>query len=110
MGHLLNKSATILCPHGGQVTITTSNSHSKGGGDYLVCKTDTFTIAGCAFTLPTNSPHPCMTVEWSAESGHSKSSGAAHLTESSVGMCKAGDGAVQGTVQIANTQTKVQGT
>lgn len=108
MPQLLTKSSTILCPHGGQVTVITSNSKSKAGGDFLARKTDTFTISGCSFMIGSN-PHPCMTVEWSSEASRSKSTSGAHLHTGSVGMCKAADGAVQGVAQIANTQAKVQG-
>lgn len=108
MPQLLNQSSSLLCPHGGQVNIITANARSKAAGAFLIRKTDTFVIAGCPLNV-SGAPHPCVTVEWTAEAGRSQSSGAAQLHSSSVGLCKATDGAVQGTVQVVNTQAKVQG-
>ena len=108
MPQLLNQSSSLLCPHGGQVNIITANARSKAGGAFLVRKTDTFVIAGCPLNV-SGAPHPCVTVEWAAEAGRNRSSGAAHLHSGSVGLCKGADGAVQGTLQIVNTQAKVQG-
>lgn len=108
MPHLLNKSSVLMCPHGGQVNIITSNTKSKAGGDFLVRSSDTFLIAGCALNI-SGTPHPCVEVQWVQTVAQSKSSGDFHLSEQSTGLCKAGDQAVQGTVMINTTQTQVSG-
>jgi hypothetical protein len=73
-----------------------------------VRETDTFTIAGCTFST-TNGPHPCVRVQWSSHTQHSKVLGGFTLSESSSGMCLAGDQAPQGAVQIVTTQQRVKG-
>ena len=108
MPKLLNDSASMMCPHGGTVSIITSNTKTKGGGGFLALANDTFTIAGCAFNLA-GSPHPCTTVNWVVTDLQSRVSGAATLNEQSVGLCAAADQAVQGTVLIQSTQQKVAG-
>lgn len=108
MPDLLNDSASMMCPHGGTVSIITGNTKTKGGGGFLALSTDTFTIAGCAFNVA-GAPHPCMQVNWVVTAMQSKVSGTATLNEQSVGLCVAADQAVQGTVLIQSTQQKVAG-
>lgn len=105
---LLHRSARLMCPHGGTVTITSTNSKTKAGGDFLARAGDTFLITGCPF-IAGLVPHPCVNVKWSVSAQQSRASGDFTLTEQSVGFCVAADQAVQGAVQILQTQTKVSG-
>jgi hypothetical protein len=108
MASLLNSSSTLQCPHGGTVSVVSSNTRVKGGKDFLVLATDTFVIAGCPLILGLV-PHPCVSVNWVQGSAASTVAGSSTLTEESVGMCVAADQAVQGTVQVVNTQNRVSG-
>lgn len=108
MGELLSASATVMCPHGGMVSAIPANARVRLGGDPIVLESDTFLVAGCPFA-PGGAPHPCMTVEWQLPAQRSRCDGAHTLTTDSIGMCKAGDGAVQGTAMIQATQTRVTG-
>ncbi len=108
MAGLLNASSTLMCPHGGTVSITTSHSKVKGGGDFLVLSSDTFQIAGCPFTLGIV-PHPCVLVQWVQPAARSQVESNATLTEASVGLCVAADQTPQGPVQIVATQSQVAG-
>jgi hypothetical protein len=108
MAGLLNTSSVLQCPHGGSVTAITSNSRAKAAGDFLVRSSDTFTIAGCPFMIGP-SPHPCMSIQWVQPDQKSQVLGDFTLSEQSVGLCVAGDQAMQGTVLISTTQQKVSG-
>lgn len=108
MAGLLNTSSSMMCPHGGTVSATSTNTKTKAGGNYVLRASDTFSIAGCAFNI-SGSPHPCMQVRWIQPAIKSKVLGDFVLTADSVGLCVAGDQAVQGTVLINFTQTQVQG-
>ena len=108
MAGLLNETSTLQCPHGGTVSIVTSNTRVKGGGDYLARSTDTFIIAGCPFILGLV-PHPCVQIQWVQPAARSQVSSDFTLTEESVGLCLADDAAVQGTVLIMFTQPQVAG-
>lgn len=110
MGELLSASAVLMCPHGGTVTAVPSSSKVTLGGDPIVLATDTFTVAGCAFTLPPATPSPCVLVQWQSPALKCTSDGTPLLTTDSIGMCNAATGAVQGTVLIQSTQTKASGT
>jgi predicted RecA/RadA family phage recombinase len=109
MAHLLTSASTLMCPHGGTVTITTSNSRSMAAGTPLVRAGDTFTVAGCPFVLPGGAPHPCVRVQWIQSTTRDKAGGDAALNEQSVGLCQAADQAPQGTVQVVVTQPRVAG-
>jgi hypothetical protein len=108
MVHLLTSASTLMCPHGGSVSITTSNSRAKAGAP-LVRAGDTYTVAGCPFTLPGGAPHPCVRVQWIQPTTRDKAGGDAALNEQSVGLCLAADQAPQGTVQVVATQPRVAG-
>ena len=108
MPKLLTTTASLLCPHGGQVQITSANARSKAAGAPLVRKGDVFLISGCPLNVA-GAPHPCVTVEWVVTVQQSKSGGDVHLNDASMGLCKAGDQAVQGAVQVVSAQTRVDG-
>jgi hypothetical protein len=108
MGNILTAADVMTCPHGGPVSISSLQTAVKAGAA-VVRPDDVFTIAGCAFMIgPT--PHPCVLVEWQMPAACVKagSAGAASavLTTASIGLCKAADGAPQGTVMIQQTQMK----
>jgi hypothetical protein len=103
-GQALTVASTLLCPHGGSVQIVAATPKASIQGAALVTKNDTFTVVGCPFQLPGPTPSPCLTVEWVATDMMVKVGGGPTLSTSSVGLCKAGTGAPQGTVIVAATQ------
>lgn len=110
MSELLTTAAVLQCPHGGSVSATTSNTHAKADGAFILRPGDTFTISGCSFTLPGVGPHPCLQVQWIVSALRNKAAGDAALHKDSVGLCLAGDSAPQGTVLVQSTQMKAKGT
>src|SRR5215212_973427 len=107
MSALLTTSSVLMCPHGGTVTATSSNTRAKAG-DFLVRMSDTFTIAGCSFSTP-GGPHPCVRVQWVKATMRCKAIGDLVLSQDSVGLCLAADQALQGTVLIQSTQMRASG-
>lgn len=108
MGSLLTASSTMLCPHGGMVSPIPATAQVRLGGDLVVLAGDSFPIGGCAFNVA-GAPHPCIQVQWIVTALRSTIVQDRPLTTDSVGLCKAADGAVQGPVSIAGTQTGVTG-
>lgn len=107
-GPLLTSDATLTCPHGGQGTITPTQSAVSAGG--TVCTSnDQVTIAGCPFMTGPN-PSPCLTVQWQTASTKTTAGGAAPLTASSVGLCLNPAQAPQGPLVISPAQTKAVAT
>lgn len=100
---LLTTASSLQCPHGGTVTIVSSNTKAKAGAA-LALMNDTYTIAGCSFSLPSG-PHPCMKVQWLMSTKKTTVNGSPTLSQDSKGLCLAADQAPQGPVSIAQTQT-----
>jgi hypothetical protein len=108
-GGALTTMSSLMCPHGGTVTIISSNARVSGGGAPLALATDTFTIAGCPFQIPTAVPipSPCVSVQWVVTDMRSTVNGAPTLSASSVGLCLAATQVPQGNVVVAATQPMV---
>ncbi len=87
----------------------TSNARANADGSPIVRSQDTFLVSGCPFTLPGGTPHPCMRVQWVQRATRVQVLSDYVLTEASVGLCMAADGAAQGTVMVNSTQTKAAG-
>lgn len=109
LANLLNMSSILMCPHGGTVSIVTSNTQVMAAGDPCVLATDTYIVAGCPFVIGIV-PHPCVQVQWVQPDTASQVNGNFTLSEESVGLCIAADMAVQGAVLITMTQPSVSGT
>ncbi len=108
MANLLNSSSMMMCPHGGTVSAISSNTRVQAGGGPVLRSSDTFIIAGCALNIA-GAPHPCVSVNWVQPDTRSQVMGDFTLSQQSVGLCVAGDQAVQGTVLIMSTQPQVSG-
>ncbi len=108
MPALLNTSSVMMCPHGGMVSVVSSNTRVQAGGAPVLRASDTFIIAGCALSAATP-PQPCVTVNWVQPDARSQVMGDFTLSEESVGLCTAANQAVQGTVLILFTQPQVSG-
>ena len=108
MSGLLTTASVLMCPHGGTVNAVSSNTRVNAAGAPAVRASDTFLIAGCAFSTPAG-PHPCVQVQWVSQDLRSQVISDFTLSESSVGLCVAADQAPQGTVIISMTQPKVSG-
>jgi hypothetical protein len=109
-GATLTIASTLMCPHGGTVTIVSSNANVSIGGAFAALATDTFTIAGCPFQLPTVPPvpSPCVIVQWIVPDVQSSVGGVPTLSESSVGLCLSAAQVPQGPVSIIAGQAKAQ--
>ena len=100
---MLTVNATITCPHGGQGTITPSQS-AVAAGDTVCTQADQVTIAGCPFMTGPN-PSPCVSVQWQSASTATKAGGVALLTGGSQGLCLNPAAVPQGPVILVPAQT-----
>jgi hypothetical protein len=107
---LVQVGASAICPHGGQVSITPGNARVKLGGQAAATLADTFTIAGCAFTIPPGKPQPCAKVQWIVAALRVKIGGQAAILQTSTGLCQSADQIPQGPPTISSTQARVKGT
>lgn len=108
MPALLTVSSVMMCPHGGSVQASTTNTRATAGGDPLVRQSDIFVIAGCPFVIGIV-PSPCVQVQWIQSALRGQVESDFLLNEESVGLCLAATGAPQGAVLVASTQPQVSG-
>lgn len=105
-GNVLTTASTVMCTHGGQATLFTSNSKVFAQGAPALLETDVHPVVGCPFTVGLKYS-PCVRIEWSAGSAQVAVNRTPVLTRSSIGKCFGAEGAVQGVATIVNTQHKV---
>jgi hypothetical protein len=108
-GNILTAGSTVMCTHGGQAILTTSNSKMMVDNMPALLESDVHTVAGCPFQIPIGTgtkPSPCVRIEWSAGSVQLTVNGTGVLVRSSVGKCLSPEGAPQGVAIIANTQVR----
>ncbi len=110
MASTLTTSAVMMCPHGGSVSASSSNSTTKAGGSAILRVSDTFTISGCAFTLPGPKLSPCVRVQWIVPDVRTRVGGQPTLSKTSTGLCLSADSIPQGPVSVSTTQTVVAST
>jgi hypothetical protein len=109
-GATLTIASTLMCPHGGTVSIVSANAKVSVNGSFAALSTDTFTVAGCPFQLPTVPPipSPCVLVQWIVPDVQTSVGGTSTLSEGSSGLCLSAMQAPQGPVTITAGQTKAQ--
>ena len=108
-GFILTTMSTVMCTHGGQAILTTSNSKLMVDNAPALLESDVHSVAGCPFQIPIGTgtkPSPCIRIEWAAGATQMKVNGVGVLVKSSVGKCISPEGAPQGVANIANTQMK----
>ena len=108
MANVLTTGDLMICPHGGSVSLASSQLRAHAGSPVLR-PSDTFTVMGCPLNV-SGAPHPCVRVVWVSFASRMRAGGEFVLTRDSVGMCTAVDGAPQGAVVIQMTQSKVSAT
>jgi hypothetical protein len=103
----LTTASMLQCPHGGTVSVTSTNAQVQTADGFILRSSDVFTIAGCPFATPAG-PQPCVSVQWVLTAMQSQVLADFNLTEDSVGLC-IGAGP-QGTVTVTQTQSEDGGT
>ena len=107
---LFHVGASAICPHGGQVSVVSTNTRVMVGGSPVATMADTCTVAGCAFTVPPGKPQPCVRVQWLVPAARVLVMGQPALTQSSSGLCLSAEQIPQGPPTVVATQPRVTGT
>ena len=63
-GYPLTASTSMICTHGGTVTVLPSQTAVSVQGGLVGTEGDVLTVVGCLFTLPNGQPSPCVLVQW----------------------------------------------
>jgi hypothetical protein len=101
--------ASIICPHGGQVSEITSNTRVSVGGQPVVTVADMYPIAGCPFIVGLV-PQPCIEAQWVVPASRVLVNGQPAILFDSVGLCLNPEQAPQGPPTVISTQTRATGT
>lgn len=104
-GNQLTVNSKIQCPHGGTVTLATSNTLVFADGALVLLESDVHPVAGCSFTVGSK-PSPCIRVKWSKGSTNVTVNDTATLVKDSKGECLNAENTIQGVALIVNTQLK----
>ena len=106
---LIQVGATGMCPHSGPLQIVPSQTKVLLGGKPAATFGDQFTITGCAFTVPTAKPQPCVTAKFLPAVKVLLSGSPAVLKGGGV-VCQSIEQIPQGPPSVTVTQIKVSGT
>ncbi len=109
-GPLAHVGATIVCPHGGQVQVVSTNARVLVGGQPVATLGDQYLVAGCAFTVPPGKPQPCLRAQWLAPARRVLVGGQPAILQSSVGLCLSAEQIPQGPPTVVAAQPRVVGT
>jgi len=102
-GYILHSGSTVMCPHGGQVSMTTTNMRVMVEGQPVVTIDDQSQVVGC----PSGQ---CVSVEWLVPASRVFVNGKPVILSHSSGMCRGADTSPKGTPVVISTQTRVRGT
>jgi len=102
-GYILNSGSTVMCPHGGQVSMIVTNTRVMVEGQPVFTMDDQGQVAGCPSGL-------CASVEWLVPASRVFVSGKPVILSHSSGMCRGADSSPKGTPVVISTQTRVKGT
>lgn len=108
--YILTTASVLTCPHGGQVSLSTSNSQLTIEGSPALVLSDRHSVSGCPFTLPNAKPQPCVSVQWLVGASRSQAGGVPLLLQSSVGLCLSAEQIPQGPPTVVQVQQVAKGT
>jgi hypothetical protein len=106
-GFLYHLGATAICPHGGQISVVSSNTRVLVNGTPVATISDFFPIAGCVFTVPGPKPQPCIQAKFLVPAARVTVNGQPALIQTSTGLCQSAEQIPQGPPSILVTQTRV---
>lgn len=109
MPPLVHVGATILCPHGGSVTVIPSQVRVTVGGQPVATMGDQFMVAGCAFTVPPGKPQPCVKIQWLVPATRVTIGGSPAILQSSTGLAQSAEQIPQGPPTVVVTQMRASG-
>jgi uncharacterized Zn-binding protein involved in type VI secretion len=112
-GPLIHLGITAMCPHGGSVSVVTSNTRVLVSGQPVATLADQYPIAACPFQIPVGAgtkPQPCMLVKWLVPALRVKVMGQPVILQMSTGLCQSAEQIPQGPPSVTVAQTRVVGT
>jgi uncharacterized Zn-binding protein involved in type VI secretion len=109
-GPIVHVGASIICPHGGPANVVTTNSRVLVSGQPVATLADQYLITGCAFTVPSGKPQPCVRVQWLTPAARVFVNGQPVILQTSTGLCLSAEQIPQGAPIVVTTQPRVTAT
>lgn len=100
---VLTTASTVMCPHGGTVSLTTANALAKADGAPMLLMSEEHSVSGCPFQVPIpggTKPQPCVTVRWTSGAAQLRVNGTPVLLQSSSGLCFSAEQIPQGAPMV----------
>jgi hypothetical protein len=104
---ILTTTSTVVCPHGGQAQLFTTNTQALVDGAPILLLTDVHPIVGCPFTPVAYSP--CVSIRWVTAATQTLVRHVPVLLQTSVGLCLNAAQAPQGAAIVVQVQQKAKG-
>ncbi|HEV7786182.1 MAG TPA: hypothetical protein VGQ28_12640 [Thermoanaerobaculia bacterium] len=108
-GFLFHVGASAICPHGGQISTTSSNTRVFVSNQAVATSADTSLVAGCAFAVGTK-PQPCIKVLWLAPAARVMVNHQPAILQTSQALCQSAEQIPQGPPTVIAGQMRVKGT
>ncbi|HTN49234.1 MAG TPA: hypothetical protein VMK32_07380 [Burkholderiaceae bacterium] len=105
---LLTTTSTVMCPHGGQATLITTDTDALVDGAPVLLQSDQHPIVGCPFVVA-GVPTPCVVIRWLTAATQTKIRNVPVLHQTSVGLCFNAAQAPQGPAVVVQTQQRATG-
>lgn len=105
---ILTTTSTVMCPHGGQALLLTSNTEALIDGAPALLQTDIHPIVGCPFTPVAYSP--CVSIRWLTGATQTSVRNVPVLLQTSIGLCLNAAQAPQGLAIVVQVQSRAKGT
>jgi hypothetical protein len=105
---ILTTTSTVMCPHGGQAQLLTTNTEMLIDGAPALLLTDVHPIVGCPFTPVAYSP--CVSIRWLTGATQTSVRNVPVLLQTSVGLCQNAAQVPQGPAVVVQVQQKAKGT
>ena len=111
-GFLFHVGALANCPHGGQLSVVSSNTRVFVNGMAVATMNDQYTIAGCPFQVPIGTgtkPQPCVKAQWLVPASRVFVNTQPVILQTSSGLSQSAEQIPQGPPTVTSTQTRVTG-
>jgi uncharacterized Zn-binding protein involved in type VI secretion len=106
-GPVVHVGASIICTHAAPANVITSNSRVLVSGQPAATLTDQYLITGCAFTVPTGKPQPCVRIQWLTPATRVFVNGQPVILQTSSGLCLSAEQIPQGAPIVVASQPRV---
>lgn len=105
MPHALTTMANVICPHGGQAILVTTQTKVDSQSALWLLETDIHVVAGCPLIIVLF-PSPCVRIEWASGTTRNSIFGTPILTRASQGSCYNSFNGLQGMAIVVSTQMR----